>query len=203
MKAPEDLAAQIAEKRSEQLVEMLKRPDDWLPDALEMARAELQRRSFDTSTISPEPPPMPPIHLFKWRIWPGTLVTIWLVIVALTVGFSCVAEDYHFIGWWALCWSFLGAGIATCIVAGLFFLGKVRTKSLRKTYAIVALAASCIFSLVIPIAAHLLVNAIAPQLIPAGYGEFLIFAMVGMFWIAVAAFVLFTICVLLTNMSRK
>ena len=34
MKAPEDLARQLAEKANDQLVEMFRRPDDWLPQAL-------------------------------------------------------------------------------------------------------------------------------------------------------------------------
>lgn len=58
MKAPEDLAVQMADKTNEQLVEMFKRPNDWLPEALHVARAELQRRGIDAGTIIAGPPPM-------------------------------------------------------------------------------------------------------------------------------------------------
>jgi hypothetical protein len=59
MNAPEDLAAQMAQKTNDQLVAMLQRPDDWLPESLDAARAEIQRRGIETSTISVGPPPMP------------------------------------------------------------------------------------------------------------------------------------------------
>lgn len=59
MKAPEDLAAQMAGKTSDELSAMLSRPDDWLPEALDAARAELQRRGIDANTIRVGPPPMP------------------------------------------------------------------------------------------------------------------------------------------------
>ncbi len=42
----------MAEKTNDQLVEMFKRPDSWLPQALDVARAELQRRGIDMRTIS-------------------------------------------------------------------------------------------------------------------------------------------------------
>jgi rhodanese-related sulfurtransferase len=57
--ASENLAAQMADKTNDQLVEMLKQPDDWLPEALDVARTELQRRGIDTSTITVGPPLMP------------------------------------------------------------------------------------------------------------------------------------------------
>jgi len=60
--ASEDLAAQMVDKTNDQLVEMLKQPDDWLPEALDVARAELQRRGIDTSTINVGPPPMPAVQ---------------------------------------------------------------------------------------------------------------------------------------------
>jgi len=44
MNAPDNLAAQIAEKPNEELVEMLRHPHDWLSEALDLAKAELQRR---------------------------------------------------------------------------------------------------------------------------------------------------------------
>ena len=44
MNAPANLAAQIAGKTIDQLVEMLRQPQDWLPESLAIAKAELQRR---------------------------------------------------------------------------------------------------------------------------------------------------------------
>jgi len=49
----------MARKTSDELSAMLSRPDDWLPEALDAAKAELQRRGIDASTISVGPPPMP------------------------------------------------------------------------------------------------------------------------------------------------
>jgi hypothetical protein len=46
MNSPVNLAAQIAEKPNEQLVEMIRHPHDWLAEALDLAGAELQRRGI-------------------------------------------------------------------------------------------------------------------------------------------------------------
>jgi hypothetical protein len=59
MIAPENLSAQMADKTNEELLAMFKRPEDWLPEAQDDARAELQRRGVDTSTIHIGPPPIP------------------------------------------------------------------------------------------------------------------------------------------------
>ena len=59
MSAPENLSAQMADKTNDELLAMFKRPEDWLPEALDAARAELQRRGVDTSTIHIGPPPIP------------------------------------------------------------------------------------------------------------------------------------------------
>ena len=55
----EDLAAQMADKTNDQFVEMLKQPDDWLPETIDIARTELKRRGVDTNTITVGPPLMP------------------------------------------------------------------------------------------------------------------------------------------------
>ena len=47
MKAPKNLSLQIANKTDEELLAMFKRPENWLPEALDAARAELQRRGVD------------------------------------------------------------------------------------------------------------------------------------------------------------
>jgi len=60
MNAPQNLALQMAEKPNDQLLQMLRRPDDWLPEALDAARAELQRRGVDASTIRIGPPTICP-----------------------------------------------------------------------------------------------------------------------------------------------
>src|SRR5258708_1698326 len=59
MNVPEDLSAQMADKTNDQLLAMLKQPEEWLPDALEAARAELRRREIDLDTINADPPPIP------------------------------------------------------------------------------------------------------------------------------------------------
>lgn len=59
MNAIENLPAQMADQTNDQLLEMFKQPDDWLPEALDAARAELGRRGVDASTIPVARPPMP------------------------------------------------------------------------------------------------------------------------------------------------
>jgi hypothetical protein len=52
---PENLKAQLAEMTTDQLVAMFYQPDDWPPDALDIARAELRRRGVDAPAITPAP----------------------------------------------------------------------------------------------------------------------------------------------------
>ena len=59
MDAPENLARQMAEKTNESLLDMLRLPEHWLTEALAAARAELQRRGVDTSTMKTWPPTIP------------------------------------------------------------------------------------------------------------------------------------------------
>lgn len=49
--SPESIVAQMAEKTNEQLLEMFKRPDDWLPKALDAASAELRQREVDATSV--------------------------------------------------------------------------------------------------------------------------------------------------------
>lgn len=58
MSAPENLVTQMRGKTNEQLSAMLQRPEDWLPEALEAARAELRQRGIDPSTIQVVSPPV-------------------------------------------------------------------------------------------------------------------------------------------------
>jgi hypothetical protein len=95
MKAPEDLAAQTAEKTNDQLLEMLKQPDDWLPEALDVARAELQRRGIDSNTISVGTPPIPDGQPIFFPVSPLKLV------VMSTVTFG-IYELYWFYQNWKL-----------------------------------------------------------------------------------------------------
>lgn len=53
LKASEDLVAQMAEKTNDQLLEMFRQPDDWLPETLNLARIELQRRGLEPPKIVP------------------------------------------------------------------------------------------------------------------------------------------------------
>ncbi len=48
MQAPQDLAQRIADKHNDELLAMLASPDDWTPEALEAAKAELRARNVDT-----------------------------------------------------------------------------------------------------------------------------------------------------------
>ena len=59
MDAPENLAAQIAEKPTTELVDMFRLPHHWLPKALDIARAELQRRGVDPVPVASVAPEMP------------------------------------------------------------------------------------------------------------------------------------------------
>jgi hypothetical protein len=52
-KASEDLGSQMAEKTNDQLLEMFRQPDDWLPETLNLARVELQRRGLEPPKIVP------------------------------------------------------------------------------------------------------------------------------------------------------
>ncbi len=95
MKAPEDLIDQMSEKTNDQLLAVLKQPDDWLPDALDVARAELQRRGIDTNSISVGPPPMPAGQPLFFPVSPLKLV------VMSTVTFG-IYELYWFYKNWKL-----------------------------------------------------------------------------------------------------
>src|SRR5690349_17919588 len=55
MNPVENLAEQMANKTDDDLLAMFKRPEDWLPEALELAGAELRRRGLTTP-----PPPIGP-----------------------------------------------------------------------------------------------------------------------------------------------
>jgi hypothetical protein len=76
MNASENLPAQTAEKTNDQLLEMFSRPDDWLPEALEAARAELQQRGVDASTIITGPPPLPEGQPVFFPVSPLKLVVL-------------------------------------------------------------------------------------------------------------------------------
>jgi hypothetical protein len=54
-----ELARKMAEKRDVELLDMFESPNDWKPEALNAARAELQRRNL--AIPSPEDPAPPPV----------------------------------------------------------------------------------------------------------------------------------------------
>jgi hypothetical protein len=95
MKPPENLTAQMAEKTNDQLLAMFKHPDDWLPEALDLAKVELQRRGVDTSAIIIGPPPMPAGQPIFFPVSPLKLV------VMSTVTFG-IYEIYWFYKNWKL-----------------------------------------------------------------------------------------------------
>ena len=88
MSAPENLPGQMAEKTNDQLLEMCRRPVDWLPVALDAAKAELRRRGVEASPIASPiargPSPRPegqPLFLrimFGAYAIPFYALTIWL-----------------------------------------------------------------------------------------------------------------------------
>lgn len=57
MTTPRDLAQKMAEKSDQELLAMFASPDDWTPEALECAKAELRKRGID---IPGEGPPLEP-----------------------------------------------------------------------------------------------------------------------------------------------
>lgn len=69
---PEEFAERMAQETDQHLLGMLARPGDWLPQALDAARAELQKRNIvppsaptpapepAETTLPPEPPPVEP-----------------------------------------------------------------------------------------------------------------------------------------------
>ena len=86
----------MAEKTNDQLLEMFKQPDDWLPETLDLARAELQRRGgIDTNAINVEPPPIPAGQPVFFPVSPLKLV------VMSTVTFG-LYEVYWFYKNWKL-----------------------------------------------------------------------------------------------------
>jgi hypothetical protein len=95
MSAPKNLSAQMADKTNDELLAMFKRPDDWLPEALDAARAELQRRGVDTGTIHIGPPPIPDGQPVFFAVSPLKLVLM------STVTFG-IYEIYWFYKNWKL-----------------------------------------------------------------------------------------------------
>lgn len=55
MSIPVNLEAQIAAKTTDQLLGMFHQPNDWLPEALEFAKAELRRRGVNELVLRPAP----------------------------------------------------------------------------------------------------------------------------------------------------
>ena len=76
MSPPENLAAQMVDKTDDELLAMFKQPDDWLLEALDVARAELQRRGVDRSTTPGGPLPMPDGQPVFFAVSPFKLVVM-------------------------------------------------------------------------------------------------------------------------------
>src|ERR1700739_1215446 len=55
MKAPGNLESQMAEKTNEELHAMFETPEDWRPEALDLASTEIQRRGFPTPVAKCKP----------------------------------------------------------------------------------------------------------------------------------------------------
>jgi len=55
MDMPDNLQSQMAGKTDEQLLSMFQRPEDWLPETLAAARAELGRRNLSAETMAAAP----------------------------------------------------------------------------------------------------------------------------------------------------
>ena len=95
MNTPENLAAQMAAKTNDQLSAMFKTPNDWLPEALDAARVELQHRGVDASTILVGPPPTPQGQPAFFAVSPLKLI----VMSTATLG---IYELYWFYKNWKL-----------------------------------------------------------------------------------------------------
>jgi hypothetical protein len=93
-----ELARQMAERRDEELLAMFASPDDWTPDALNAAKAELQQRNV--AIPSPEdsiPPPIPEAP----RVRAGTMCAQHPEVQAAEQcrccgGFMCPTCDFSF-----------------------------------------------------------------------------------------------------------
>ncbi len=95
MNTPSNIEAQMAHKTGEELSAMFKTPGDWLPEALDAARAELRRRGIDATTIPVGPPPMPEGEPVFFAVSPLKLV----VMSTVTLG---IYEIYWFYKNWKL-----------------------------------------------------------------------------------------------------
>jgi len=54
---PQQPAEKMAEKTDQQLLDMLAKPSDWTPAALDAARTELQKRNIRVVEVAPQIPP--------------------------------------------------------------------------------------------------------------------------------------------------
>ncbi len=82
-KASEDLVAQTAGKTDHQLLEMFRQPDDWLPETLNLARLELQRRGLEPLKIVPSESQKQSVHDGK-KEKPSKFL-FWLSIALLSI----------------------------------------------------------------------------------------------------------------------
>lgn len=57
MSTQSTLPSMMAEKTDQELLDMFSRPADWTPDAIDAARAELQKRGLRPIESSPQQPP--------------------------------------------------------------------------------------------------------------------------------------------------
>ena len=109
MNAPENLAAQIAEKTNEELLEMLRHPHDWLSETLDLAKDELQRRGVtvvvDATPLHADTPNrrvmvMPRIHITKKAYGYGLVFigciaqTIIIRVIASVLGSSDASQPH-------------------------------------------------------------------------------------------------------------
>lgn len=53
MKTTPEIEARISQKTNDELLEILRKPDDWQPDMVDAARAELQNRNVDITGVAP------------------------------------------------------------------------------------------------------------------------------------------------------
>ena len=58
MEIPKDLHIKMAEKTGEELLAIVARPDDWLPQAIDAANAELQKRGLQAPTSAIQESPL-------------------------------------------------------------------------------------------------------------------------------------------------
>ncbi len=115
MDAKPHLNEQMAGKTDQQLVAMFSKPDDWTPEALDAARAELQNRKVP---IPPPPPPPSGEEMRQQRKRDFKRIGWFLLIVGLIASGICGNIDWNS----AVVDAFLSITLTACWITGIVYL---------------------------------------------------------------------------------